>query len=110
MILCNYERINFKIKVIAKYEKRYTGRSMTTYGTTIPFCRSIAASSFKTHCLTNEAKQRLKVLDWYFQNRKNISLTSRRYGYHRKTIANWVKRYNKKGILGLSVFHILKKY
>jgi len=83
-------------------KKRYTGRSMTTYGTTIPFCRSIAASSFKTHCLTNEAKQRLKVLDWYFQNRKNISLTSRRYGYHRNTVANWVKRYNKKGILGLN--------
>ena len=83
-------------------KKGYTGRSMTVYGTTIPFCRSIASSSFKIDCLSNEAKQRLKIIDWYLSNGKNISLTSRRFGYHRNTISNWINRYNKKGILGLN--------
>jgi len=83
-------------------KKGYTGRSMTIYGTTIPFCRSIASSSFKTDCLTNEAKYRLKIIDWYLENSKNVSLTSRRFGYHRNTISNWINRYNKKGILGLN--------
>ena len=83
-------------------KKGYTGRSMTIYGTTIPFCRSIASSSFKLDCLTNEAKQRLKIIDWYLENSKNVSLTSRRFGYHRNTISNWINRYNKKGILGLN--------
>jgi len=83
-------------------KKGYTGRSMTIYGTTIPFCRSIASSSFKLDCLTSEAKQRLKIIDWYLSNGKNVSLASRRFGYHRNTISNWIKRYNKKGILGLN--------
>ncbi|MFA7141692.1 MAG: hypothetical protein WC157_00100 [Candidatus Paceibacterota bacterium] len=30
------------------------GRSMITYRTTIPFCRSIASSSFKAGNLTNK--------------------------------------------------------
>lgn len=83
-------------------KKGYTGRSMTVYGTTMPFCRSIASSSFKTHSLTNEARHRLKIIDWYLNNNRNVSLTSRRYGYHRNTISNWIKKYNKKGILGLN--------
>lgn len=78
------------------------GRSMQTYGTTIPFCRSIASSSFKTDNLTNEGKHRLRIIGWYMRNGRNASLTGRRYGYHRNTVSYWIKRYQKKGILGLN--------
>jgi transposase InsO family protein len=83
-------------------KKQYKGRSMTIYGTTIPFCRSIARSSFKMDKLTYGAKHRLKIMDWYLSNGKNVCLTSRRFGYHRNTISKWIKRYNQKGALGLN--------
>lgn len=75
---------------------------MQVYGTIMPFCRSIASSSFKTDNLTDKGKHRLKIIGWYVKHGRNVSLTARRFGYHRNTISHWVKRYNKKGVLGLN--------
>ena len=81
---------------------RYSGRPMTIYGTILPGAISIARSSFLTDKLTEQAKQRIKILDWHKAHGRNSSLTARHFGIGRMTLFRWQKRVEKFGLLGLN--------
>ena len=81
---------------------KYNGRPMTIYGTILPGAVAIARSSFLTDKLTEQAKQRIKVLDWHRARGKNSSLTARHFGIGRMTLFRWQKRVEKFGLLGLN--------
>jgi len=75
---------------------------MTIYGSILPGARTIAWSSALTDKLTEQAKHRLKILDWHKTHDKNSSLTARHFGIGRMTIHRWLKRFEKFGMLGLN--------
>jgi len=75
---------------------------MTVYGTVVPMATGIARSSFLTSSLTERAKYKLKIIDWWKDHQKNISLTSRHFGLGRATLNRWIKSYKKFGIMGLN--------
>ena len=75
---------------------------MTIYGTLLPGARVIANSSALTDQLTEQAKQRIKILDWHKAHDKNSSLTARHFGIGRMTLFRWQKRVEKFGLLGLN--------
>lgn len=75
---------------------------MTIYGTLLPGARAIANSSVLTDNLTEQAKQRIKILDWHKAHGKNSSLTARHFGIGRMTLFRWQKRVEKFGLLGLN--------
>lgn len=75
---------------------------MTIYATLLPGARAIANSSALTDKLTEQAKQRIKVLDWHKAHGKNSSLTARHFGIGRMTLFRWQKRVEKFGLLGLN--------
>lgn len=81
---------------------RYAGRHMTIYGTTMPGAIKIANWANKIQPLTEDARKRLKMLDWHRNHSKNVSLTARRFGFTRKTVRKWQKKFNRLGILGLN--------
>lgn len=81
---------------------KYNGRHMTIYGTLLPGARTIAWSSALTDKLTEQAKHRIKILDWHKAHGKNSSLTARHFGIGRMTVYRWLKRYEKQGMLGLN--------
>lgn len=81
---------------------RYSGMPMTIYGTILPGAASIARSSFLTDKLTEQAKQKIKILDWRKSHGKNSSLTARHFGIGRMTLFRWKKRVEKFGLLGLN--------
>lgn len=83
---------------------KYNGRHMTIYGTILPGARTIAWSSALTDKLTDQAKQRLKILDWHKAHGKNSSLTARHFGIGRMTLYRWQTRFKKFGILGLNEY------
>jgi transposase len=51
--------------------------------------------------LNKQEKIRLNWMDYYYQHKKNASLTSRYFGISRKTFYKWYKRYKIFGIRGL---------
>lgn len=75
---------------------------MTIYGTTLPGARTIAWSSALTDKLTEQAKQRIKVLDWHKSHGGNCSLAARHFGIGRATLHRWIKRFKKLGVIGLN--------
>jgi len=81
---------------------RYSGRPMTIYGSLLPGAASIARSSFLTDKLTEQAKQRIKILDWHKIHGKNSSLTARHFGIGRMTLFRWQQRVKEFGLLGLN--------
>lgn len=81
---------------------RYAGRHMTIYGVVMPGAISIAHWANKVEPLTDQAKRRLKILDWHRQRGKNVSLTARHFGLTRKTVRDWQKKFGCFGIVGLN--------
>lgn len=81
---------------------RYNGCHMTIYGTRLPGAASIARRAFLTDSLTEKAKQRIKVFDWYQSHDHNVSLSSRHFGICRVTLHRWLKRYKENGMLGFN--------
>ncbi len=75
---------------------------MTIYGAVLPGAVSVARWANKVQPLTEEAKKKLKILDWHRGHNKNVSLTARRFGLTRKTVRNWQKRFDRLGIVGLN--------
>lgn len=75
---------------------------MTIYGSILPGARTIAWSSALTDKLTEQAKHRLKILDWHNAHGNNCSLTARHFGIGRMTLHRWLKRFEKFGLLGLN--------
>ena len=80
---------------------RYAGCRMTIYGTILPRAISIARSAFLAGNLSERAKQKLKILDWYRAHGGNISLTARHFGLTRETVIGWRNRLSKEGPRGL---------
>lgn len=81
---------------------KYNGRHMTIYGSILPGARTIAWSSALTDKLTEQAKRRIKILDWHREHGKNSSLTARHFGIGRMTLHRWIKRFEKIGVIGLN--------
>src|SRR3989338_4500735 len=81
---------------------KYSGRHMTIYTSILSGARAIAWSSALTDKLTEQAKQRIKILDWHKALGKNSSLTARHFGIGRMTLFRWQKRIKKFGLLGLN--------
>ena len=73
----------------------------TIYTTILPnysTLREIARNSK----LSKEAKQRLKVLDYYFnKSGRNVTKTARYFGYSRAFIYKWLKRFNPRCLASL---------
>jgi len=51
--------------------------------------------------LSQEAKLRLKWMDYYRNHNHNASLTSRHFGISRKTLHKWLKRYDRLRLVSL---------
>lgn len=83
---------------------KYSGRRMTIYGTIIPGARAIAQGAWTTDHLTEEAKHRIKILDWHGAHGGNASLTARHFGIARATLHRWLKRFQRTGMLGLNEY------
>jgi len=83
---------------------KYNGRRMTIYGAILPGAGTIACSSALTDKLTEQAKHRIKILDWHRVHGKNSSLTARRFGIGRMTLHRWLKRFRKFGVIGLNEY------
>jgi len=81
---------------------KYNGCRMTIYGTILPGAISIARSAFLTDKLTERAKYKIKILDWYRVHGSNNSLTARHFGIGRMTLYRWTKRFKHYGIIGLN--------
>lgn len=75
---------------------------MTIYGAILPGAVSVARWADKVQPLTEEAKKKVKILDWHRSHGKNVSLTARRFGRTRKTIRGWQKRFDRYGLIGLN--------
>ena len=81
---------------------KYNGRHMTIYGTLIPWAAGIARSSSITDSLTERAKWKIKVIDWYKAHGNDQSLTARHWGIGRMTLYRWLKKFKRCGIAGLN--------
>lgn len=75
---------------------------MTIYGSTLPGAASLARSAVLEELLTERAKQRLKVWDWYRAHGRNAALTARHFGIGRATLHRWLARYRERGPVGLN--------
>ncbi|MCD6410586.1 transposase [bacterium] len=81
---------------------RYSGRRMIIYGSILPGAASIARSAFLTDKLTERARYKLKVLNWYRNHNHNMSLTARHFGLGRMTVYRWLKAIKRYGLVGLN--------
>lgn len=71
---------------------KYSGSHMTIYGSVMPKAASIAQSAHATQNITEDAKYRIKVVDWHRRNGNSISLTARHFGYNDQELAEMEKR------------------
>lgn len=77
---------------------------MTIYGSVLPGARSLALGAWGTERLTEQAKRRVKVFDWWRAHGKNASLTARHFGLGRMTLHRWLQRFQKQGITGFNEY------
>src|ERR1043166_205854 len=77
---------------------RYSGRTMTIYGSILPRAALVA----RLVDASPKAKQRLKILDWHQKHGQNISLTGRRFGIQRLTLRRWIKKTKLGGVAALN--------
>lgn len=75
---------------------------MTIYGSVLPGAASIARSAALTESLTERAKHKIRVYDWWKDHGKNGSLTARHFGIGRMTLYRWLQRFRKQGIAGFN--------
>lgn len=81
---------------------RYSGVRMTIYASVLPGAVSLTRWAQRVEGLTEEAKNRLKVLDWHRKHGNNISLTARRFCLDRRTVRRWQRRFALRGPVGLN--------
>lgn len=73
----------------------------TIYGTILPNFDRLWRI-FHQKKLSSEAKNRLRVLDWYYsKGNRNASLTARHFGYSRGFVNKWKKRFNPHNLSSL---------
>lgn len=75
---------------------------MTIYASTIPGAASIARSAIRGGEVSERAKERLRILDWYMAHNRKQSLTSRHFGIDRETIRIWQAKLRKGGPASLN--------
>lgn len=51
-----------------------------------------------------------QVIEFYFQNSKNRSLTRQHFQLNETTLTYWINQYNQNSINGLAVFHNKQVY
>lgn len=81
---------------------KYQGCRMTIYGTLLPGAAAIARAAALADKLTEQAKGRLKILDWHRKHGGNQSLTARHFGMGRTTLIRWIERFALRGAIGLN--------
>jgi transposase InsO family protein len=81
---------------------------MSVYGSIVPggptlarLLPGLAAEGRKEAVLSPNGGRRLKVVRWYEEHGRNLSLTARHFNYSRSTLHIWLKRYKASGIAGL---------
>lgn len=77
---------------------------MTIYGTLLPGARSIALGAWRTDHLTERARYKIKVYDWWRAHGKNGSLAARHFGIGRMTLYRWLRRFQRQGITGFNEY------
>ena len=77
---------------------------MTIYGSVLPGAASIARHAVLVNSLTERAKYKIKVYDWWRAHGKNASLTARHFGIGRMTLFRWLQRFSKQGITGFNEY------
>jgi len=77
-------------------KNRY-GVSMNTYGHILPKASQIA----RIPILSDEAKKRLKWLDWYASHDNNARLTCRHFGLSPDVFYRWKNRFNPYNLISL---------
>jgi transposase InsO family protein len=75
---------------------------MTIYGAILPGAATIARSAALVNSLTERAKYKIKILDWRRAHGNNNALTARHFGISRMTLYRWIKRFKRRGIIGLN--------
>ncbi|OHA70217.1 MAG: hypothetical protein A3D64_00895 [Candidatus Wildermuthbacteria bacterium RIFCSPHIGHO2_02_FULL_49_9] len=75
---------------------------MTIYGSLLPGAAGIARSASLAELLTDRARHKVKVYDWWRAHGKNASLTARHFGIGRMTLYRWLQRFSKQGITGFN--------
>lgn len=77
---------------------------MQVYGAIIPGAATVArllpgaaAAARAGPTLSRQARQRLRMLQWYEEHGRNASLTCRRFGVSRDTCYRWLRRYQRGG-------------
>lgn len=75
---------------------------MTVYGYVLPGAVGIARSAALTDSLTERAKYRVRVYDWWRAHGENTSLTARHFGIGRMTLSRWLQRFKEQGITGFN--------
>ncbi|MBI5794209.1 transposase [Candidatus Uhrbacteria bacterium] len=81
---------------------KYQGCRMTIYGTLLPGAGAIARSTALENKLTEQAKRRLRIIDWHRAHGGNQSLTARHFGMGRMTLFRWLGRFAERGAIGLN--------
>ncbi|MCC6639031.1 transposase [Candidatus Falkowbacteria bacterium] len=81
---------------------RYSGNHMRIYGSILPGAASIARYGFVIDKLTQDAKQRLKVVGWHNSHNSNCSLTARHFGISRNTVSRWSTQHKVGGAIALN--------
>jgi len=74
---------------------------MTIYASVLPGAISLANWAARTN-ITEEAKHRLRTVDWLRKRDNNISLAARHFGLNRKTVRKWRNKFNQAGMLALN--------
>ncbi len=77
---------------------------MTIYGSVLPGAASIALAAWRTDSLTEQAKRRVKIYDWWKVHGENTSMTARHFGIGRMTLYRWLKRFHGQGITGFNEY------
>ena len=80
---------------------RYGGRHMTIYGSVLPGAIGLARWAARTN-LTEQAKRRLKVVDWLRAHHHDVSLTARHFGLNRETVRIWRDKFTRVGMIALN--------
>ena len=75
---------------------------MTIYASLLPGAVSIARWAQRVEGLTEDAKARLKILDWHRRHGSNISLTARHFCLDRRTVRRWQRKFVLRGPVGLN--------
>jgi transposase InsO family protein len=73
--------------------------SSTIYHTTLP--NNAALARVNSVKLSKQARHRLRILEYYFNNAKNVSLTCNHFGICRSYLYKWLARYNPKYLASL---------